>query len=92
MIDWNKIPIEEAFTIRAIVRRFAKLIPDADSMSTHMDIEATHISGCPLKLEELLKSEDSDFIHDIGGIASHINRETGKLENCFLPRYAKKQS
>lgn len=27
--------------------------------------------------------------HDMRGILRHINRETGKLENFFLPRFAR---
>ena len=26
--------------------------------------------------------------NDISGIQAHINRETGKIENCFSPRYS----
>ena len=29
-----------------------------------------------------------DFSHDITGIRGHINRDTGKLEDFFIPRYA----
>ena len=53
-----------------------------------MDIDACHSNGCPLKLGELLRASDFEFAHDVGGIITNINRETGKLENCFLPRYA----
>lgn len=57
-------------------------------MDLVMDLSATHASGCPLKLDELLNANDSDFGHDIHGIRRHINRETGRLEGCFLPRFA----
>ncbi len=53
-----------------------------------MDITAAHRNGCPLKLDELLKAEDFDFAHDVFGIRRYINRKTGKLENCFLPRFS----
>ena len=50
-----------------------------------MDIDACHNNGCPLKLTELLNTSDFNFAHDVGGIITNINRNTGKLENCFLP-------
>ena len=53
-----------------------------------MDIDAAH-NDCPLKLEELLKADDTNFYHDIIGIDSNLNRQTKKLVNCFVPRYAK---
>lgn len=53
-----------------------------------MDITATHANGCPLRLRDLLDADDFNFAHDVFGIERHLNRETGALENCFLPRYA----
>jgi hypothetical protein len=53
-----------------------------------MDITAAHANGCRLKLEELLGAEPFDFAHDVFGIRRHLNRETGELEDCFMPRYA----
>ena len=54
-----------------------------------LDINAAHCNGCPLDLVGLLASADSDFNHDVFGIRRHINRETGKLEDGFTPRYAR---
>lgn len=53
-----------------------------------MDITAAHANGCELDLQKLLDAPDGDFGHDVFGIRRHINRETGELENCFLPRCA----
>jgi hypothetical protein len=53
-----------------------------------MDLTATHMNGCPLRLAELLNAPMFDFSHDVFGIRRHLNRETGKLENCFVPRFA----
>lgn len=58
-------------------------------LDVQMDLAATHLNGCPLKRRELLKAKDFDFIHDLGGIARHLNRNTGKLLGCFTPRFAK---
>lgn len=56
-----------------------------------MDITATHANGCPLKLAELLAADDFNFSHDVAGIYRHLDRTTGKLLDCFLPRFAQKQ-
>jgi len=61
---------------------------DYDIVDALMDIEACHSNGCPLKLSELAQAPSADFAHDVFGIRRHINRETGKLEDCFLPRFA----
>ena len=68
------------------------LAKDIDIQWSRMDaimyIDACHSNGCPLKLQELLEPDDTNFAHDVFGIRRHINRKTGKLENCFVPRYA----
>jgi hypothetical protein len=53
-----------------------------------MDLEATHCSGCPLNLEKISHADDFNFAHGVFGIARHLNRDTGELENLFWPRYA----
>lgn len=60
-----------------------------DSVSANMDVTACHCNGCPLKLEELLHADDENFAHDLLGIRRHLNRDTGELMNCFLPRYSR---
>lgn len=82
---------EEYDVIEKIVERAAAIDPDINRGTLTMDITAAHANGCPLKLGELLAAPDSDFFHDIAGITRHINRETGELEDFFLPRYAKNQ-
>jgi hypothetical protein len=54
-----------------------------------MDLQATHANGCRLDFNALLGFRDADFAHDIFGIRRHINRETGQLEDCFVPRCAR---
>lgn len=76
---------EEVITISRIVER-----ADIENrLSLTMDLSACHANGCPLDLEKLLAFDDFNFYHDIWGIRRHLNRTTGKLENCFLPRCAK---
>lgn len=57
-----------------------------------MDIEATHSNGCPLDLQKLLDAPSFDFAHDVFGIREHLDRTTGKLMHCFLPRCSKPQA
>lgn len=54
-----------------------------------MDITACHANGTPLRLRELLDAPEFDFAHDVLGIRRHIDRTTGQLQDCFLPRFAK---
>jgi hypothetical protein len=42
-----------------------------------------------LDLDGLLAATDADFAHDLFGIIRHMNRHTGKLGHCFVPRYAR---
>lgn len=60
-----------------------------DYLNTLMDLVATHANGNPLRLADLLAADDFNLIHDVMGIAAHINRRTGKLEGFFLPRFSK---
>lgn len=80
---------EEQKAIDGIVAREMKLCPDADPISISMDITATHCNGTPLDLDRLLEADDANFMHDVSGIAQHIDRETGQLDGQFLPRFFK---
>lgn len=60
-------------------------------MGLMMDLMAADgMNGNPaLRLDKLLHEfDDSNFIHDVAGIYRNLNRSSGKLENCFLPRCA----
>jgi len=91
MINWtdDKDTME---TQAAIARRAVGMAKDVgvqyDQMTAVMDIDACHSNGCPLRLKELLEADDFNFAHDVFGIRRHIDRRTGKLTQCFLPRYA----
>lgn len=60
-----------------------------DKMKLRMDLTACHNHGCPMDFPKLLAAPDFDFMHDVIGIGNHINRDTGQLMRCFLPRCAK---
>jgi hypothetical protein len=78
----------EYVLVREIARRAMDYIP-GNLMHVEMDVLAAHLNGCPMRLVELLNADDGDFVHDVCGIVMNLDRKTGKLENCFLPRYAK---
>lgn len=65
---------------------------DYDYQSAHMDIEACHSNGMPLDLTKLLNAPDGDFGHDVFGIRRFMDRDTGRLLDCFVPRCAMPQS
>lgn len=52
-----------------------------------MDITAAHANGTPLRLADMLAADDFNFAHDWSGIRRHLNRETGQMLSCFLPRF-----
>lgn len=56
-----------------------------------LDITVTHVNGCPLDLGKLLAADAFTFAHDVLGIRRHLNRQTGKLEDCFVPRCASRE-
>jgi hypothetical protein len=63
-----------------------------DHLTALMDIEACHCNGTPLRLTALLKADDATFGHDVFGIRRFIDRSTGKLGGCFVPRLAQQKS
>jgi len=78
----------QQITDRAQAMARATNIRPFDRQGAAMDITAVHANGCPLRLAELLAAEDFNFSHDVFGIFRHIDRETGHLRDCFVPRSA----
>ena len=82
---------DETKAIDKIVDRVLDEIPQyGDRLDIHMDVTACHCNGTPLDLEKMLKAPAVDFANDVLGIRRHIDRRTGKIGNCFLPRCAQK--
>lgn len=77
--------------IGKIVKRATEKYPThgLDKMTLYMDLTATHANGNPLRLKEFLEADDFNFAHDIFGISNHIDRNTGKMTRCFLPRFSR---
>jgi hypothetical protein len=91
MINWTDdkatMELETKIAQRAVVMAYSFNIK-YKQLDAIMDIDACHSNGNPLKLEELLKADDANFAHDVFGIRTNIDRKTGKLMNCFVPRYS----
>jgi len=90
MVDFN----DESFAIAAdIADRYENFGGKyaTDRAAFMMDLMAANgRNGNPeLRLDRMLHDFDKfNFMHDAIGIQNHINRETGKIEDCFLPRCA----
>lgn len=81
--------------VAAIVERAAKLalIEGRDErIGSEMDLIATHANGNPLRFADLLAADDFNFRHDFLGIASCLDRTTGKLLRNFVPRFSARVS
>jgi hypothetical protein len=76
--------------VTRIVQRASGMWGSFDKLSLTMDIEACHANGNPLRLADLLAADDFNFSHDVAGINRHIDRNTGKLMDCFVPRFTQR--
>ncbi len=79
--------------IRTVTQRLRTLCPAMkfDAISLHMDLTVCH-NMKHVALDVLLAAQDADFVHDLLGIHQHLDRETGELTDCFLPRCRKPES
>jgi hypothetical protein len=95
-LSFSVSPAERA-TIKKIVNRTLAMQREHtgkcdEPLHVEMDITACHASGNPLRLDDLLAADDFNFAHDVFGIARHLNRETGELQNFFSPRFSARVS
>lgn len=58
-------------------------------INSKMDIAACHLNGTPLRLAKWLAADDFNFVHDLYGIDAHMDRSTGRLTGCFVPRFGR---
>lgn len=84
-IEWGAVNKEEAEIIGEITRRACDAFATISFINLSMDIAAVY-SVVKLDLHKFKEFDDADFYHDIFGIMNHIDRETGELKYCFLPR------
>lgn len=78
--------------IDRIVDRVAPEMPERELIDITMDLTACHLNGCPLDLKRMAEWPHMfDLLHDVYGIARHIDRKTGKIGGFFVPRFAAKE-
>lgn len=91
MVHFDVSPAD-ARLIGKIAQRASRVAADAgvsySVLDARMDVTATHANGTPLDLAALYIAKTSDFAHDVFGIRRHLDRTTGKMTACFVPRYA----
>lgn len=79
---------QEFETIVRIVERAERMgIARGGRFTEIMDIENAN-KQFKLRLEDMLSGGDCDFVHDFTGIQDTMNRETGRIESLFFPRFA----
>ena len=88
MVKFNTTK-EEAALITKIVERAKKNDVSINKLNSILDITATHCNGNPLRLATFLHADNFNFNHDFYGIRENLDRNSGKLLNCFLPRFSK---
>ena len=90
MLNFKVAPSDFAL-IFAISKRASALLKERDSakarIEMEMDLVAVH-KCCPLRLADLLGTNDFDFVHEIVGIRENFYRKTGYFQNGFWPRFA----
>ncbi|HLO59033.1 MAG TPA: hypothetical protein VK172_14850 [Lentimicrobium sp.] len=89
-IKWDVSRKDSELIVR-ISDRAEDTLEIKDGVNLMMDITAVHRNDVELDLQKLLDAPEADFAHDIYGIQRHIDRSTGKLTQCFLPRCSKPQ-
>lgn len=90
-VQFAKFNDAERKIVNAIAKRAVKTKLYSKVIDVEMDISAVH-ADVPLRLADLLAADDFNFSHDLGGIRRHLNRQTGKLGDFFLPRMAAPQA
>jgi len=86
MIDFNsfKTTRAEFLLMTEIAQKARAAGVDRDHQSLFMDLEVAH-HACPLDLQRL--ADAPDMLHDVCGIIAHLDRNSGELADCFVPRY-----
>lgn len=86
----GKLKPGETLLISDIVKRGCALAAKFDCtlnpLNSFLDMIVVH-RALPLNLKGMLESDDFNFAHDFFGIRNHLDRISGKLGNCFLPRF-----
>lgn len=68
---------------------FDKMDSPLDRLCLTMDLMLVHALISPLDLEGMVTGDDTNFVHDIGGISRHLDRTNGRFMDCFAPRFTR---
>ncbi len=94
MIDWGKVTDETRDAVEELLTRRGgtvfHAIPPELRQDIEMDLCVVDAFNYPLDFPRMLKAEAADLMHDIHGIRANLNRKSGKLDNCFVPRLIKR--
>ena len=77
---------EEMVLIGRIATRAVRKKYYKENIDCLMDLDAVNSNDVKLDFDKLLKFDEYNFAHDICGIRNCIDRKTGKLTKCFLPK------
>lgn len=86
MINWKTLATDFDIIACLAVRAGKKF--NLDYHTVMMDLTAVHANGNPLRLKDMEAADITELAHDIYGIARHLDRDTGKLKDCFSPRFS----
>ena len=87
-----KIGQDDFNHVETILQRYERLAGPLrqERCGVMMDLIACHTGPCALDFAAMAEGRDLDLAHDVAGIYRHFNRETGNLDDCFSPRFAKR--
>lgn len=93
-VNW-KLGAAESAALREAVGRYVEVaksmgvdVTNSVRVGVAMDLTECHLNGCPLDFDKMMTMGELDLAHDVGGIAQHLDRNTGKLKDGFVPRCA----
>lgn len=93
IVEMARLTADEKEQVGRIIERVRKLAKSGNPVYTcnmgdlEMDLRAVH-AHTPIDFAALEMMDAFEFAHDISGIDAHIDRLTGALRNCFVPRCA----
>ena len=91
MVKFKPLNKKDNALVGKIIARADKEEVVSDMTTLTMDLIAVHQNDCLLDFEKLLQADGFNFLHDIYGIGRHIDRQSGMLDNHFLPRCVKQR-
>jgi hypothetical protein len=89
-IEFKRVDMEQERQIfKRVQSAIGHMLPKDWRPTLSMDLAAVNADG-ELDAEKLLAFPDVDFFHDICGIMRHMDRSTGRLQDFFSPRCARR--